>query len=232
VRRHVSGGAAVAAVLAAGGLLAVAARPAAAQQERALRILDAAEARYAAARTVCSDFVQRLDVTLLKETRTGKGRLCRRQPDRFAMRFTEPPGDEVVVDGSAVWIYYRSVDSTQVMKYPVTDAPGGYDFQRQFLADPASKYTVTYETRERVAGHMCHRIRLVPKQEMSFKSAVVWVDTSDSLLRQVRVEEENGSIRTLTLESVELDPKVPASWFTFTLPKGVRVISPGGGVGG
>jgi outer membrane lipoprotein-sorting protein len=232
VRRRIRGGATVAAILAAVSLLALASRPVAAQQERALRILDAAEARYAAARTVCSNFVQRLDVTLLKETRTGRGRLCRQQPDRFAMRFTDPPGDAVVVDGSAVWVYYRSVDSTQVMKYPVADAPGGYDFQRQFLLDPASKYTLTYEAPERVAGHLCHRIRLVPKQEMSFESAVVWVDSADSLLRQLRVVEENGSIRTLTLVSVELDPKVPASWFTFTLPKGVRVISPGGGVGG
>jgi outer membrane lipoprotein-sorting protein len=232
MKRYAYGGATVAGVLAAWSLLAIGARPVTAQQGRVLQILAAAEARYAAARTVCSNFVQRLDVTLLKEARTGKGRLCRQQPDRFAMRFTDPPGDAVVVDGSAVWVYYRSVDSTQVMKYTAADAPGGYDFQRQFLADPASKYTVTYETRERVAGHLCHRIRLVPKQEMSFESAVVWVDTADSLLRQVRVLEENGSVRTLTLVSVELDPKVPASWFTFTLPKGVRVISPGGGFGG
>lgn len=221
------------AMLAAAGLLAVAGPPLAAQQTaaqhtRALRILEGASKRYAAARTVCSNFVQKLDVTLLKETRTGEGRMCREQPDRFAMRFTRPRGDAVVVDGSSVWVYYHSADSTQVMKYPVSKAPGAYDFQRQFLTDAASKYTVTYMARERVAGHVCDRIRLLPKKDMPFKSAQVWVDPADSLLRQVRVVDENASVRTVTLLSVEIDPKVPASWFTFTPPPGVRVVTPGG----
>jgi outer membrane lipoprotein carrier protein len=229
------------AALAAVALLAVGAPSLAARQgpqgpqgpqSRALGILEAASVRYEAVHTLCANFVQQLDVTLLKEKRTGRGRLCQERPDRFAMRFTEPRGDAVVMDGSSVWIYYRSLDSTQVVKYPMTDAPGGYDFQRQFLTDPGSKYTATYEARERIAGHSCDRIALAPKQEMSFKSAVVWVDAADHLLRQVRVVDENGSVRTITLETVEIDAKVPASWFTFTPPPGVRVISPPRGSAG
>jgi outer membrane lipoprotein-sorting protein len=220
------------ALLAAAGLLAAPPCPAAAQQGRALAILQAASARYDAANTVCADFVQRLDVTLLKETRTGKGRLCQREPDRFAMRFAEPKGDAVVVDGTSVWVYYRSLDSTQVLKYPLTAAPGGYDFQRQFLTDPGSKYTLTLGKRERVAGRSCDQITLVPKTDVSFKSAVVWVDVADKLLRQVRVVDENESVRTITLNNVQIDPRVPASWFTFTVPQGAHVVSAPGSTGG
>jgi len=213
-------------------LLLASAVPASAQQDRALAILDGASARYSAARTMCADFVQHLSVPLLNEERTGKGRLCQAHPNRFAMRFTDPAGDLIVADGTSVWVYYPSLDAKQVMKFPMADAPGGYDLNRAFLSDPGSKYTLTYEAKEAVAGHPCHRIRLVPKTDASFKSAVVWVDASDSVLRQVRVEDENGSVRTLTLDHVEMDKAVPSDWFTFTPPPGAQVITaPGGGAG-
>ena len=200
----------------------------AAQQERALDILEGASARYDAAHALCANFVQHLSVPLLGEDKTGKGRLCQAQPNRFAMRFTDPPGDAVVVDGSWVWVYYPSLHPKQVMKFPMADAPGGYDLHREFLSDPGSKYTLTYEKQESVGGHPCHRIRLVPKQSASFQAAVVWVDVADSLLRQVRVESENGSVRTLTLADVVLNPDVPADFFTFTPPPGAEVITPPG----
>jgi chaperone LolA len=217
-----------------GGLLlaAVTVAPASAQQDRALAILDAASAKYDAAHTVCADFVQHLSVPLLKEERTGKGRLCQAHPNRFAMRFTDPAGDAIVADGTSVWVYYPSLDAKQVMKFPMAEAPGGYDLNRAFLSDPGSKYTLTYEAKEPVAGRPCDRIRLVPKTDASFKSAEVWVDASDSVLRQVRVEDENGSVRTLTLQDVRMNAEVPAGWFTFTPPPGAQVITPPGGGGG
>jgi outer membrane lipoprotein-sorting protein len=230
----------LAAVLVAVALAAVAPHAAGAQQsrgaqggrQRAIDILNAAAARFDSVRTSCADFTQRLDVTLLKETRTGKGRLCQRAPDLFAMRFTEPKGDAVVVDGSSVWVYYKSLDSTQVLKYAMSSAPGGYDFQRQFLTDPDTKYDLTLQGRESVDGRACDRIGLVPKDEASFKSAVVWVDVADKLLRQVRVVDENGSVRTITLSATQLDPRIPASWFTFEMPRGAHVVSPPGIGGG
>jgi outer membrane lipoprotein carrier protein len=217
--------------LAVWGTLAAIGPRAAAQDARALPILEAAAGRYAKADTLCADFVQHLSVPLLGEDRTGRGRLCQAQPDRFAMRFTEPPGDAVVVDGTSVWVYYPSLDPKQVMKFPMSSSPGGYDFHREFLTDPASRYTLTYEARESVGGHACHRIRLVPRAEASYRAAVLWVDAADSLVRQVRVEDENGSVRTLTLNTVELAPTVPAGWFTFTPPAGAQVITPLPGTG-
>jgi outer membrane lipoprotein carrier protein len=194
------------------------------QDDRALPILEEAASRYARVSSLCADFSQRLEVPLLGDDRSGRGRMCQARPDRFAMRFSEPAGDLVVLDGSSVWLYYPSVDEKQVIRLPVTATAGGFDLHREFLERPAEKYVATYEGEETVIGRPTHRIRLVPRSPTSYEQAVVWIDRSGWLLRQVRVEEENGTVRTVTLEGVELDPQVPESWFTFEPPPGAQVI--------
>lgn len=186
-------------------------------------VMEAASARYGAVPSLCADFVQTLSVPLLGEERSGRGRLCQAQPNRFAMRFTEPAGDAVVVDGTSVWIYYPSMDPKQVLRFPMAQSPGGFDFHREFLEDFAAKYDLTLEGTEYVTGGSAYRIRLIPKKAASFLAAVVWVEEG-GILRQVRVEEENGSVRTVTLDHVEMGAQPPRGWFTFTPPPGAQVI--------
>jgi outer membrane lipoprotein-sorting protein len=140
------------------------------------------------------------------------------------MRFTEPAGDAVVVDGAWVWVYYPSMDREQVFRFPMAQAPGGFDLHREFLDRPAEKYHATYETSERVGGREAHRIRLRPRAAATYQAAVVWIDAAEPLLRQVRVEEENGSVRTVTLTRVQPGVKPPDGWFLFTPPPGARIM--------
>lgn len=198
--------------------------PGAAQEPEALAVLEAASARYARATSLCADFVQHLSVPLLGDERTGRGRLCQERPDRFAMRFTDPAGDAVVMDGTWVWVYYPSMDDKQVLRFPVARSPGGFDLHREFLERPGDKYRATLEGDEEVDGRRARRIRLVPREAASYRAAVVWIDAADSTLRRVRVEEENGSVRTVTLSAVELGAAAPEGWFAFTPPPGAQVI--------
>jgi outer membrane lipoprotein carrier protein len=211
----------VGALVAALALLA----PRAVRAQDAAAILEASAARYHGADALCADFTQTLSVPLLGQESHGKGRLCQEQPNRFAMRFAEPAGDAVVMDGTYVWIYFKSQDPNTVLRAPMADAPGGFDFHREFLDKPAEKYALTLEGADTVAGHATRRIRMVPKQDASYRAATVWVDADDHLLRQVRVEDENESVRTITLANVSLAPRIPAGWFTFTPPPGAQVIS-------
>lgn len=221
--RGAAGGAAFA--LAAGLLAAgVGAGPVAAQAPDPAAVLERAAARHARTTSLCADFVQHLSVPLLGEERTGRGRLCQERPDRFAMRFTEPAGDLVVVDGTWVWVYYPSMDARQVLRFPLASSPGGFDLHREFLERPTEKYRATWEAEEAIGGRPTHRIRLVPLTPAAYRAAVVWIDAADATLRQVRVEEENESVRTVTLSGLALDAAAPAGWFTFTPPAGAQVI--------
>ena len=194
-------------------------------QDRALAVLDEAAARYAGASTLCADFVQRLEVPLLGSEHTGSGRLCQAPPNLFAMRYDDPEGDAIVVDGESAWVYYPSTDPRQVMRTPAENVAGGLDFHREFLEDPQTKYDVVYEAADEVGVVQTHRLRLVPKGRAGYRAVVVWIDRGEPVLRRVRIEEENGSVKTITLSNVDFDASPGEDWFTFTPPEGALVIN-------
>ena len=195
-------------------------------QVAAIKILESAALHYRGIHALCADFTQHLLVPLLGEDRTGVGQLCQAQPNRFAMRFSDPEGDLVLVDGSFVWLYYPSLDPKQVFKVPMVENGGHYDFHREFLDQPALKYQVTYEHEDKVAGQATHRLRLIPLVPAQYEAAVVWIDQAQPRLRQIRIEEENGSVRTITMKRIDFNPNsMPEDWFTFTPPEGAHVIS-------
>ena len=204
-------------------LPSLAAAQAGAGSQAAAALLDRAAKLYGESSSLCAEFTQHLSVPLLGEEREGRGRLCQERPNRFAMRFSEPPGDAVVVDGTWVWVFAPSADATQVLRFPMARAPGGFDFHREFLEDWAAKYQVSAEGPEAVGGRPAQRLRLVPRAGATYQAAVVWID-AEGVLRRIRVEEENGSVRTVTLTSVEIGAAPPAGWFSFTPPPGVQVI--------
>lgn len=199
--------------------------PVGAQENPALQAMEAAAARYRDVHALCATYEQTLSVPLINKETRGAGRLCQTQPNLFAMRFTEPAGDVVVIDGTYVWVYLKSQDPETALRFPMASAPGGFDFHREFLERPAEKYTATLEGTETVAGHETLHIRLEPLKKATYKSAEVWLDTGDHLLRRMRIVEENESVRTVTLSDISLGGKAPDGWFTFTPPPGVRVLA-------
>lgn len=195
-------------------------------QDRGMALLLQAAERYGSVSTLCADYVHHLVNPLLEQERTGRGRLCQSRPNLFGMRFTEPAGDLVVVDGADMWYYMPSSDSRQAWRTPVERGTGGRDFHREFLQNPEQKYDVTYEGAETLAGVATHRLRLTPKTRQSYRAAVLWLEEGTSLLRQIRIEEENGNRRTITLSRIEFDVTPPTGWFVFTPPRGVTVGTP------
>lgn len=194
-------------------------------QDRGLEIIHEAAERYRQVEALCADFSQHLVVPLLGDERTGTGRICQARPNKFAMRFTEPDGDRVVIDGEWVWVYYPSLDEKQVMRMPVAQQRGGHDFHREFLEDPEVKYDVTYEGTDTVDGRATHRLGLVPKQRASYRSATLWIDEGRPALRRIRIEEENGTVRTITLSNIDFASDPAGEWFTFTPPEGALIVS-------
>ena len=215
----------IAASLAAGLLLA-GGEPVRGQHPDALAVLERASARYRAAASLCADFTQRLEVPLLSSDRTGAGRLCWARPNRFAMRFSDPAGDLVVADGDWIWLHYPSLDDKQVLRIRLTESSTGYDLHRTFLEHAAGKHEIAYEATENLGGRATHRLRLVPLRPASYVAAVLWIDAaSPPALRRVRVEEEGGTVRTVTLSRIEVEPAgLDDAWFGFKPPPGAQVI--------
>jgi outer membrane lipoprotein-sorting protein len=195
-------------------------------QDRGMQVLQEASRRYAPVQSLCADFVQHLRVPLLGDETTSRGRLCQQAPDLFAMRFTDPDGDLILVDGESMWYYMPSNDARQVFKFPIERGTRGLDFHREFLESPEQKYEVTYEAADEVGGTRTHRLRLRPLEPTSYRSAVLWIEQGPSVLRVIRLEEENGNERTINLRDVQFGASPPAGFFDFTPPPGALVVTP------
>lgn len=193
--------------------------------DEALRLLEAAADRFSGVDAVCADFVQEIRVPLLGEERTSRGRLCQRRPNLFRMDFLDPEGDRVVADGRHFWLYYPSMSPGQVVRLPVDPERGGLDFFREFLGDPAATYQVGAGENEQVGGFATLRIPLEPTSPRGYRRATVWIDRDSRMIRQIEVEEENGSVRRVTLSDLRVDPPLAADHFEFAPPAGVTVIS-------
>ena len=190
-----------------------------------MAVLQSAGARYRASSAVCADFTQELNNPLLRETHTGRGRICQKQPNLFMMRFSDPAGDALVADGQAFWRYTPSTDPKAVIQLPL-DRVGAIDPYREFLQDTSRKYDARLNGQETIAGSAAHRIVLVPKQPASYREAELWIDARSNLLRRVELREENGVVRRISLSNIALDAPLPADAFIFKQPPGTQIIRP------
>lgn len=192
-----------------------------------MEILELAASRYAAIDGLCADFTQTLEVTLLGRRVDSAGELCQKGPDLFSMRFTDPEGDLVVADGEWIWVYYPSTDPRQVMRAPLGTGGGRFDFHTEFLERPREKYRAVVVGEERITGTSTTVLSLDPLGSSPFRRATIWVDVSRGLIVQLLTEEENGSVRTVRLSDLRLNPDIPSEIFRFEPPEGADVITRG-----
>lgn len=193
-------------------------------EEKAMGVLRTAADRYEALDALCARFHQIRRVPLLDQVTESRGRLCHKDPNLFLMSFSDPEGDVVVGDGEHLWIYYPSVDPEQVFQQPLEGRGGRFDFYREFLADPGTRYAATYLESQTIEGHPTHVLRLVPRESSPYVEARVWIDRERHLIRKVVITEENESVREVILTRIEVEPDLSPHAFRFTPPEGATVI--------
>jgi outer membrane lipoprotein-sorting protein len=201
------------------------------QDSQAYRVLYAASERYYGLETLCAHFEQSIELTLLGQTRSGEGTVCQQRPDRFSMRFSDPEGDLVVVDGESAWTFYPSQDERQVMRFSAEGYGGGFNFYENFLDDPRGRFEAVYEGREPMGEGVSHKIALKPREtggsrSASFRSAVVWLDVDSSLITALDIHDTNETIRRVRLTDIRVYLRLSAEEFRFVPPSGARIMTP------
>lgn len=204
-------------------LLAAPAVPLVAQD--GVAVVQRAATAYAALSAFQADFVQVIADPMIG-TFTSKGRLTQSGANKLAMRFTDPDGDAIVMDGTWIWVYTPSTTPGQVLKAAIAGGDGfGPNVVAWLLDRPAQRYQVRYVRADTLSGHVTDVVALSPRDpNMPFTEATLWLDRHDALPRRLEVIERSGSRRTLALDHVLADPRVRPSVFRFTPPAGVRVV--------
>jgi outer membrane lipoprotein-sorting protein len=204
-------------------LTVIAAQPVQAQDAQA--IIGRAARVYRSLANLKADFVQVIDNPMI-DSAESRGTLTQAGQGKLAMRFSDPPGEAVVIDGQHVWVYTPSTVPDQVIRLSASGGPVyGYNLLAWLLDRPAERYRASYLRSERLAGRATDVIQLVPAvPDLPFTKAVIWLDHQDALPRRLQIDESSGATRTLNLTKIKVNQRVPDQTFAFKVPSGVRVV--------
>src|SRR5437762_10595412 len=172
--------------------LAVATSPALVAAQSADAIIDRAVAAYARLNSMRAEFRQTLTNPLTGTSQTTNGVILRKKPNLLSINFES--GDRVAADGAALWVYLPSSVPGQVVRLPYTGRNAiAVDPAEQFLDSPRAKFSVASSGSATIAGRATHAVTLTPKRaNTGFTNAKIWIDDTDSSIRQFDVESSNG----------------------------------------
>jgi outer membrane lipoprotein-sorting protein len=127
-----------------------------------------------------------------------------------------------------LWAYLKQMDAKQVIKRPASDRSDVPIDVSQFLDAATSRFDIVQAGAESVNGRPAHMLGLTPKKgtRAAFTHATVWVDDGDGMIRQFEVVESANVTRRIRLTALVVNPTIPASEFVFTVPPGVKVVTP------
>ncbi len=176
-------------------------------------------------RSLRAQFSQRIENLLLERTRDGNGTWMQVGRDRFRMAFDEPVGDLYVADGECLWLYEPSLHD-QIVVQPLVEGveAGGVDMLGRLLAEARDAFRSEHVGMEEVTGQPVHHLVLTPlPSESRYESVDLWIDVNNGLVRRFRVHEQNETVRTVTLSSLEPNAQMARGNFEFVTPSGVPV---------
>jgi outer membrane lipoprotein carrier protein len=178
--------------------------------------------------TLSADFEQRINNPLLGRTASSRGTFLQQKPGRVSITFTEPAGDRIVSDGSSLWVYLPSSAPNQVMKLPAnSEGAVVADLLGQLLEAPKKSFAFTGGEAATIDGRATRRVLMTPKVDGSvpFTKATLWLDDKEPRPVRVQVTDQQGVERTITMLTWSPNATLPKNAFTFTPPKGAKVIT-------
>lgn len=156
----------------------------------------------------------------------SRGELVQAGNANLAMRFSDPKGEAIVLDGTYAWIYTPSTAPGQVIRMPIPNDPVyGPNVLARILDKPTERYAVRSLGKERLEDGLMDAVEFTPNvADPLFRRAVIWFDPQSGLPRRLVLDELTGVRRTLTLSRIRVNGPVSRKDFTFEVPGGVRVI--------
>jgi outer membrane lipoprotein-sorting protein len=137
------------------------------------------------------------------------------------MDFEDPPEDEIVADGTFLWLFYPSTNPRQVIRSRLGaegTSSGTADVLARILEEARTNYEGSYVGSEAVDGVATHVVSLRPTTRSQYRLVRVWIAAQDFLVRKFEITEENETVRTVTLSALEPGAALADSLFRFVPP--------------
>lgn len=198
-------------------------RPAAGQDAEAIALR--AGRTFRSLTSIRASFEQIIEDRMIG-TQKARGELVQSGNAHLAMRFADPKGDLVLLDGTSVWLYTPSTTPGQVIRMPIpTDPVYGPNVLARILDRPTERYQVSWVREETAEGRPADVVEFIPTTEDPlFSRAVIWIDRASALPRRLELDERTGVHRTLILSRIRTNVPVGRNEYVFEVPDGVRVV--------
>lgn len=156
----------------------------------------------------------------------SRGELVQSGNANLAMRFDDPKGDAIILDGTYVWVYTPSTAPGQVIRMPMPNDPVyGPNVLARILDKPTERYATRSIGKDALEGRGVDVVEFIPNvADPLFSRAVIWFDQQSGLPRRLVLDELTGIRRTLTLSRIRINTGVTRKDFSFEVPAGVRII--------
>lgn len=132
----------------------------------------------------------------------------------------EAGGQIIITDGETSWSY--SPKRKQVIIDNYKD-DGNTFSPNKFLFNYPENFYSDLDGEDNVGGTECYVIKLTPRNGGSVKSAKIWIDKNEDLIRKINIV-TTESTNTYSLKDISLNAGLSSSKFSFSPPEGVEVI--------
>ncbi|MCX5868798.1 MAG: outer membrane lipoprotein chaperone LolA [Proteobacteria bacterium] len=203
-------------------------QPAAAGEAPKLKdLVQKLQERYEGVKTMVADFEQVSRVANVQGSFSGRGRVFFQKPGKMRWEYKIPDKQYVVCDGEKIW-FYRPKDG-QVLVDKVNRAFSGKtpvnflmgigqiqeDFNLQLLSVKGEKEGNYFE------------LEMTPKENLAdVKKIVLQAGRGDFLVRGIKIYDFFLNQNEIKFTKVKTNPSLAEKVFTFTPPKGAKVVEP------
>lgn len=159
----------------------------------------------------------------------SRGTLYQEGKTKFAMRWSDPPKDAVIADGTWLWMYLPSTSPGKVLRYQQQASPTyGSNLLGTFLDNAVERYRITYVKFEVIDGHVVDAVLMEPARpgEMPFVRATVWFDRELGMPRKFDIEELRDRHRIVSLSGLQQNRTIASDVFKCEkFPSGTRIVN-------
>ncbi len=170
--------------------------------------------------TFSADFEQVILANQGRRTEVTTGTLAVAKPNRFRWHAREPFPQEIVSDGTHVWIY--DPDLEQVTRRPL--AENSANAPAMILGGKVEQLKAAYLIRSLQQGGADDRLfELTPRSEQeTFQRIRLYF--AAGVLSELMLEDSLGQRTTIIFSGQQINPQFSAGMFRFELPQGADLI--------
>jgi len=184
----------------------------------AREIIENVQEQYDDLKDVTITFRQTVRFKVSRAEQATSGTLYFKKPNKYRI---ETEDRTIVTDGKTSWSYNQK--NRQVLIDTYKPEAHALSPERLLLQYPKDFYS-TLVGEEQLGKLRCHVLKLTPKEDNSFATALkIWV-SKDWYIRKVEVTDINGAVTTYLIESLVADQKLADGRFEFEAPEKAEVI--------